>query len=179
LAVLPKRFERFKLSLHPEKTRLIAFSRPKTDDEARERDTFDFLGFTFQWAKSRKGYWVIKKTTARKRKSRFMKHLWRWCKANRHKPIGQQQEELSAKLRGFYQYFGISGNYKALDVIHSYAYCCWVRWLSRRSSKALVRFDYLRANHALPRPRIVHRYPTLHGLHSYTPGRRTPAWLHS
>ena len=156
LAVLAKRFERFKLALHPEKTKLIRFGRPGPKDQEK-RGTFDFLGFTFYWAKSRKGYWVIKKKTARKRKSRFMKKVWRWCKINRHKPIQEQHEMLSAKLRGYYQYFGVIGNSKSLSAVYEYIKYAWVRWLSRRSSKGSVRFDYLRANYPLPGPRIVHQ----------------------
>ena len=156
LGVLAKRFERFKLALHPEKTKLIRFGRPGTKDQER-RGTFDFLGFTFYWAKSLKGYWVIKKKTTRKRKSRFMKKVWRWCKINRHKPIQEQHEMLSAKLRGYYQYFGVIGNSNSLSAVYEYVKYAWVRWLSRRSSKGSVRFEYLRANYPLPRPRIVHQ----------------------
>jgi hypothetical protein len=73
MEVLPKRFERYKLELHPEKTALIPFGRPRNDTEGRPRGTFDFLGFTFHWGQSGQGYWVIKKKTARRRLSRFMK----------------------------------------------------------------------------------------------------------
>jgi hypothetical protein len=105
------------LKLHPDKTRLIEFGRPWSNEQGRKRGTFDFLGFTFHWGKTLKGYWAIKKKTARKRLSRFMKQLWRWCKANRHEPIGDQHLMLISKLRGFYQYFGVRGNYKALEVV--------------------------------------------------------------
>lgn len=156
MAVLPKRFGRFKLSLHPDKTQLIEFGRPRSDDQGRNRGTFDFLGFTFHWGKTLKGYWVIKKKTARKRLSRFMKQLWQWCKANRHEPIGDQHRMLISKLRGFYQYFGVRGNYRALEVVFEYAEKAWRRWLSRRSSKGVVMFEYLRGRYPLPKPRIVH-----------------------
>jgi RNA-directed DNA polymerase len=85
MAVLPKRFERFRLNLHPEKRCLICFQRPGSGDNTKS-GTFDFLGFTFYWGRSLKGYWVIKKKTARKRLSRFMKRLWQWCKDYRHDP---------------------------------------------------------------------------------------------
>jgi group II intron reverse transcriptase/maturase len=78
MEVLPKRFNRFKLDLHPEKTRLIPFGKPPQN--GKPKGTFDFLGFTFYWGKSLKGYWVIKKQTARKRRNRFMRMLWNWCK---------------------------------------------------------------------------------------------------
>ncbi len=90
MEVLPKRFNRFKLELHPEKTKLIPFGRPFGDTKG----TFDFLGFTFYWGKSLKGNWVIKKQTARKRRNRFMRMLWRWCRESMHDPLKEQHDAL-------------------------------------------------------------------------------------
>ena len=160
LAVLPKRFNRFGLSLHPEKTKIIPFKRPSSNNEdGKGNGTFDFLGFTFYWSKSRRGYWVIKKKTMRKRLSRFMKGLWRWCRDNRHEPLKEQHKTLCLKLRGHYQYYGVRSNYKALEVIFEFAEKAWRYWLSRRSHKGGIRwekFEKLRANFPLPKPRIVH-----------------------
>lgn len=157
LEVLPKRFGRYNLALHSEKTVLIPFARPKSHDKGgKGKGTFDFLGFTFYWSKSRQGYWVIKKKTARKRLSRFMRMLWHWCKENRHEPMPVQYDTLCSKLRGFYQYFGVRGNYKALETVFEYAEKAWRRWLSRRSQNGDVLFEHLRASHPLPKPRIVH-----------------------
>jgi group II intron reverse transcriptase/maturase len=156
MKVLPKRFERYNLSLHPDKTSLVCFSKPFTKKESKERGTFDFLGFTFYWAKGRKGYWIIKKRTARKRLSRFMKRIWQWCKENLHEPIGEQYKMLCSKLRGFYQYYGVRSNYKALEAVFEYTEKAWRRWLSRRSQKGKVLFEDLRKTYPLPLPRIVH-----------------------
>ena len=160
LAVLPKRFNRFGLSLHLEKTKIIPFKRPSSNNEdGKGNGTFDFLGFTFYWSKSRRGYWVIKKKTMRKRLSRFMKGLWRWCRDNRHEPLKEQHKTLCLKLRGHYQYYGVRSNYKALEVIFEFAEKAWRYWLSRRSHKGGIRwkkFEKLRANFPLPKPRIVH-----------------------
>jgi RNA-directed DNA polymerase len=156
LAVLPKRFERYGLTLHPDKTSLVWFSKPYSEKEAKERGTFDFLGFTFHWGKSRQGYWVIKKKTARKRLLRFMKRVWQWCKENLHEPIHEQHEVLCSRLRGFYYYFGVRGNYKALEVVFEYTERAWRRWLSKRSHKGKVLFEDLRKTYPLPVPRIVH-----------------------
>jgi len=109
--VLPRRFERFELSLHPEKTKLIRFSKRIC---GKGNGTFDFLGFTFYWSKSLKGCQAIKKKTARKGLSRFMKGIWEWCKESRHKPMADQYEILCSKLRGFYQYFGVRSNYSSV-----------------------------------------------------------------
>jgi len=156
MEVLPKRFERFKLSLHPEKTQQIQFGKPSGNGKGR--GTFDFLGFTFYWARSGNGYWVIKKKTARKRLNRFLRMLWSWCKASRHDPSGLRYSLLCSKLRGFYQYFGVRANYKTLEVAYEYAAKAWRHWLSRRNSKGKVFFDDLRKRHPLPMPGIVHNF---------------------
>ncbi len=154
--VLPKRFSRYGLSLHPEKTRVIPFRKPTSKVERKGKGTFDFLGFTFYWAKSLKGYWVIKKKTAGRRLNRFLKMLWKWCRANRHVLMADQYATLRSKLRGFYQYYGVRSNFKALEVVFEYAEKAWRYWLSRRSHKGKVWFADLRKTYPLPVPRIVH-----------------------
>ena len=154
--VLPKRFNRYDLTLHSEKTRVISFRKPTSKVKRKGKGTFDFLGFTFYWAKSLKGYWVIKKKTAGKRLSRFLKMLWQWCKTNRHDPMKEQYKVLCSKLRGFYQYYGVRGNFKALEVVFEYAEKTWRQWLSRRSQKGKVWFADLQKTYPLPLPRIVH-----------------------
>jgi len=156
MEVLPKRFNRFSLTLQSEKTRLIPFRKPNSKGDGKGNGTFDFLGLTFYWSRSRRGYWVIKKKTARKRLRRFIRMLWQWCKENRHDPMEEQHDVLCSKLRGFYQYYGVRGNYKALEVVFEYAEKAWRRWLSRRSHKGTVLFDELREKYPLPLPRIVH-----------------------
>jgi len=159
MEVLPKRFNRFGLALHPEKTRLIPFKKPNSKEKGKGKGTFDFLGFTFYWSKSRRGYWVIKKKTANKRMARFMKRLWQWCRKNRHEPIKEQYKELCTKLRGYYQYYGVRSNYKALEVVFGYAEKAWRFWLSRRCHKGRIswkKFEVIRLSNPLPKPRIVH-----------------------
>jgi group II intron reverse transcriptase/maturase len=157
--VLPKRFNEYGLALHPEKTAVIDFRRPPSKVNGKGKGTFDFLGFTFYWSKSRRGYWVIKKKTAGKRLLRFMKGLWRWCRENRHEPIKEQYRTLCSKLRGYYQYFGVRSNYKPLEVVFEHAEKAWRFWLSRRSHKGGIsweKFEKIRASFPLPKPRIVH-----------------------
>ncbi|QTA93403.1 reverse transcriptase domain-containing protein [Desulfonema magnum] len=158
MEVLPKRFERFGLSLNMKKTKLIPFGKPDKAGKYRP-GTFDFLGFTFYWGKSLKGYWIIKKKTARKRLSRFLKALWDWCRRNRHKPLKEQYRALCEKLRGYYQYFGVRSNYRALAVVHEHAVKAWRYWLSRRSHKGGItweKFVKIKAGFPLPLPRIIH-----------------------
>jgi len=108
LAVLPKRFARYGLSLHPDKTRLIDFRSPRGGgprgpSEQPRRQTFDLLGFTHYWAKSRRGYWVIKQKTARGRFRRAFRKVADWFRRNLHEPIAVQYRAVQQKLRGHYQ----------------------------------------------------------------------------
>ena len=159
--VLPKRFNRFGLTIHPKKTALIKFRKPGCrENKASGNGTFDFLGFTHYWARSRRGYWVIKRKTRRKGLKRFLKSLWLWLKMNRHLLLEEQHRTLCSKLRGHYQYFGIIGNYKAISVINHFARRYWKYWLSRRCHKGKIDWEKFLSTtlvkFPLPKPRIVH-----------------------
>jgi hypothetical protein len=115
MEVLPKRFEKYGLKLHPEKTRLLDFKRPGEQGvEGDEPATFNFLGFTHYWAVSQQGNWVIKRKTIKERLSRALKRLNQWLREVRHEPIAKQHKDLCAKVRGHIQYYGITGNSKAI-----------------------------------------------------------------
>ncbi|MGB7539466.1 MAG: group II intron reverse transcriptase/maturase [Anaerolineales bacterium] len=176
MEVLPKRFGRFGLGLHPAKTRLITFQKPDgKEDGGAKPGTFDFLGFRHYWAQSRQGYWVIKRKTARKRLSRTLKKIWSWCRTHLHHRMGEQYRYLSLMLRGHYQYYGIRGNFRMLEVVLDYAEHAWRYWLSRRSQTSAIpweRFDVLRNVYTLPKPSIVHgniRSALRDGNHCYAP----------
>jgi len=159
--VLPKRFDRFKLTIHPQKTVLVEFKPPPHKEQSADgKGTFDFLGFTHYWAKSRRGYWVIKRKTVGKRMRRFIKSMWLWCRENRHEYLREQYGTLCSKLRGYYQYYGIRGNYKLLEVVFEHTERAWRYWLRRRSHKGWTSrgklMEYLREKWPLPTPRIVH-----------------------
>src|SRR5437016_4029170 len=115
LEVLPRRFSKYGLTIHPDKTRLVPFVRPPrgvTDNATTPGSgpgTFDFLGFTHYWGRSRKGNWVIQRQTATRRLHRAIKTIAAWCRRNRHQPIPTQHVTLSQKLRGHYAYYGITG----------------------------------------------------------------------
>ena len=160
MAVLPKRFARFGLRIHPTKTTLIAFRRPDAHQASTNGNgTFDFLGLTHYWTTSRRGFWVIKRRTARKRLRRTKKSLWRWCRINRHAPLHYQYQMLCLKLRGHFRYYGVRGNFRLLVEVRRCAEKAWQYWLSRRSSKSAIgweKFQKLLETYVLPIPRIVH-----------------------
>jgi len=145
MTVLPKRFEKYGLTLHPDKTRLVPFKRPSykpvrnddDDDGPDEPGSFDFLGFTIHWGKSLAGKWVVRNRTAKSRFARALKRLSEWCKRYLHAPLVWQQKILNAKLRGHYGYFGRIGNRSRLWVFLYKARIVWKRWLARRSQRAL------------------------------------------
>ena len=157
LAVLPKRFARFGLELHPEKTRLIGFQPP--DDPSSGRGTFDLLGFTHYWGRSRKGRPIIKRKTAKGRLARAVHRVGQWCCHHRHLPIPDQHAALARQLLGHYAYYGITGNWRSLARFHRQVERCWRKWLHRRSGRSLMTWDRFRrllARFPLPSPRVVH-----------------------
>jgi RNA-directed DNA polymerase len=160
--VLPKRFGKYGLSLHPDKTRLVRFIRPARGAwKDRENGTFDFLGFTHYLAKSRQGGWVVKRRTIRKRLRRAISRFAEWCKFNRHMSIKEQWEKLSQKLKGYYQYYGIRGNYDSIDWVYYMLRVAWRRWLGRRSQKGYLnkeKFQKILDTFPLPKPRIVQKW---------------------
>lgn len=162
-AVLGKRVERFGLTLHPEKTRLVDF-RPKRPDAvgqpAAQAMNFSFLGFTHFWGKSRKGNDTVWQRTAKDRYARALSALWIWCRANRHTSLKYQHAALSRKMSGHYAYYGISGNSRRLGCYAYQARRTWRYWLSRRSRQEVSweAFQQLLLRFPLPRPRVVHCY---------------------
>ena len=156
--VLPKRFGRFGLTINTDKTKLVRFSNPSESE--RESETFDFLGFTHYWAKSRQGHWVIKRKTMKKRLVRFIKSMWQWCRKNRHIAINEQHKAICVKLRGYYQYYGIRCNYGAIHLAYINTLKAWRYWLSRRCHKDYINFEKfdksIVAKMPLVKPRIVH-----------------------
>ena len=161
MAVLPKRFTRFRLTMHPEQTALIAFKRPPSRNQsAGGTGTCDLLGLTHYWGKTRQGYWVIKPKMIGKRLRRCMKESWTWCREHRHAPLQEQYRTLGAKLRGYYQYYGIRGNFKMLAVVCEHTERAWHYWLSTRSHKGHINWQkfegFLRQKLPLPKPRILH-----------------------
>jgi RNA-directed DNA polymerase len=163
MAVLPQRFGKYGLRLHPEKTRLVPFRKPKEPEDpsgpgTAASGTFDLLGFTHYWGKSLKGNWVVQRKTASSRMSRALGRIRQWCRANRHEPITQQHRALVRKLRGHYAYYGITGNGRALCAFRRWVERAWRMWLGRRNNLGLNwdRMTTLLAAFPLPPARVVH-----------------------
>lgn len=160
MAVLPKRFARLGLTLPPEKTALMAVGQPEARQTSGQGNgTVDFLGLTSYWAQSRRGCWVSKRRTARKRLRRTKKSLWRWCRANRHAPVQYQYPMRCLKWRGHFRDYGMRGNDRLLEEVRRYARETWRYWLSRRRSKSSIsweKFEKLQETSVLPLPKIVH-----------------------
>ena len=163
MAVLPKRVGRFGLTLHPVKTRVVPFRRPRGGGDNDDRGnggprpgTFDLLGFTHFWGKSRRGRWVVKKKTAASRMVRAVKRVSEWCRRARHRPLREQHKVLSSKLRGHYNYYGVTGNSWSLERFRYEAVRLWWKWLGRRSQRArLTERRRKRLKQLFPLPSVV------------------------
>ena len=165
---LEERFAKFDLEIHPEKTRVISFGRYERENANRQKrraNTFDFLGFTHYCGKSRKGNFIVGRTTSRKEFRKKCKELNVWLKATRNATKTRQWWPiLAAKLRGHYQYYGVSGNGASLRRFNTVAMRLTFKWLNRRSQRKAFNWSnfnaYLR-HYPLPKPRVMHNLYTL------------------
>jgi group II intron reverse transcriptase/maturase len=157
--VLPKRFGKYGLGLHEGKTRLMDFRRPRGGRDKPE--TYVFLGFTHYWGKSRKGSWVMKRKTAKKKLKAAAQRVYEWCKKHRHDPVKDQWKALCRKMTGHYGFYGITFNSKGIRLFYEQAKRSWRKWLNRRSRDRDMpweRFNRLLEHYPLPKPRIVHKF---------------------
>jgi RNA-directed DNA polymerase len=160
LDVLPKRFGKYGLAIHPDKTRLVPFRSPARSGDGgsgkgASPGSFDLLGFTHFWGRSLKGNWVVKRRTAANRLQRAVRKIAVWCRRNRHRPIVEQHQTLGQKLCGHFAYYGIVGNGGALRRFRDAVARLWRKWLSRRTRGAPFswdRFNLLLGRYPLPAP---------------------------
>ena len=165
-AVLPKRLGRFGLTMHPVKSRLVPFRRPRfgwrpgqDGDRFPPPGRFDVLGFTHYWGLARTGSWVLKRKTAKDRLRRTLTAMNRWCGVHRHASVAEQHRMLVSKLRGHCAYYGITGNASSLSTCSFHVVHIWQKWLNRRSQKRSMpwkRFLRLLARYPLPRMTAIH-----------------------
>lgn len=157
LEALTKRLEEYGLQLHPEKTKLLDFRSPP---RGGGRATFDFLGFTFYWGKTRRRKEVVKVKTARKKLTAKLNEMYEWCRTNRHQPMWEQRRQIELKLKGHYQYYGVSFNIRSLQVYRQRVREMWRKWLNRRGGKPMTYESlerYLKV-FPLPQPYIKHSF---------------------
>ena len=166
--VLRERFAKFDLELHPEKTRVISFGRYERDNAYRQKrkaNTFDFLGFTHYCSKSRKGRFMVVRKTSREKFRKKCKEMNAWLKSIRNaRKAKDWWPVLKAKLRGHYQYYGVSGNMQALKRFYTTILRLTLKWLNRRSQRksfSWARFHEYLKHYPLPKPRIFHNLYTL------------------
>jgi group II intron reverse transcriptase/maturase len=166
LTVLDKRFSKYGLTLHPEKTRLVEVGRvalEKAERTGRAAATFDLLGFTHIAERSRRGAYRPGVRTMKKRLKRGLKQVGQWCRTHRHDPVATQQATLNAKLRGHYQYYGRSSNFQGLLKFYRVVRTTWHKWLSRRTRGTPMPWDNyskLLQRYPLLPPQITHTWAT-------------------
>lgn len=152
---LEERLRKFGLELAAAKTRVLPFSRYRLGETS-----FDFLGFEFRWGTDRQGQARLKRRTARKKFRSSVKRVAAWCKKHRHLRIKEQFRRLNAKLRGYYNYYGVNGNYASLNEFYHLLQRLHLKWLNRRSQCPSYTWDgyyALRQDFALAQPHIVGR----------------------
>ncbi len=158
MGMIRPRFERYGLRLHPEKTRLLPFRRPLGGQSGGKGPaTFDFLGFTVYWRRTRAGRWMPAFKTRKARLGKAFRAIADWCRRHRHLPVKEQHAALTRKLVGHFNYFGVNGNVRALALLVHRARNIWRAWLGRRSQRGAVswaRFTALLRTYPLPAPRI-------------------------
>ena len=166
LAVLGKRLARFGLTLHPGKTRIVDF-RPQRAGLAchptTDGTTFDFLGLTHVWGRSRNGKDMVRQVTAKSRFARAVAAVSDWCRHHRHWSSRDQHRRLSSMMRGHFAYYGVGGNSRRLRWFANQVVRVWRKWLSRRDREGVVRWTRLNEmlrRHPLPSVRIIHGYAT-------------------
>jgi len=162
MEVLPKRMGEYGLTLHPDKTRLLPFRRPpKGQGSGKGEATFDFLGFSFYWARARTGRWGMQCKTRSASLRRAISSIYDWCRRYRHLPVQVQRRSLARRVRGHYNYFGVSGNFRSLLYFAEAVRKAWYKWLRRRSQRHRLtweRYDkWCKTSWQLPRPRITVR----------------------
>jgi len=152
---LAKRLAKFKLHMNEEKTNVISFSKRKAS-QGKKQGTFDFLGFTFFWGKSRKGHMLPKLKTSSKRMRSKLKKFKEWIKSVRTWSEADIWERFRQKMQGHFQYFGVSHNRSGIMKFYRAALWLMFKWLNRRSQRRSYTWEkfFLAVNKVYPQPRL-------------------------
>jgi group II intron reverse transcriptase/maturase len=161
------RLEKFALSLHPEKTRLIEFGRyAARDRKARglgKPETFHFLGFTHICSRSRRGVFQLKRQTRRDRMRARLRAIKEELRRRMHEPIPLQGKWLGHVVRGYFAYHAVPTNSRCLGAFRHYVVDLWRRSLAQRSQRDRTTWNRMAklAAEFLPLPRILHPWPSV------------------
>jgi len=162
---LRERFAKFGLELHPDKTRLIEFGRHAARRRAArglgKPETFDFLGFTHICAKSRSGWFWLKRITISKRMRAKLREVNDQLKQRRHQPIPVQGQWLRSVLQGHAAYYAVPGNTDAVSAFRYHVTQHWFQALRRRSQRTRINWTRMNriATRWLPQVRVMHPFP--------------------
>ena len=158
MKVLPKRFEKYKLELHPDKTKIVNLHSKRGEGNR----SFDFLGFTHYLGKSRKGKAILKRKTSSKKLTLALNKVQDWIKHNRHMKLKDLIPVLNVKLRGHYNYYGITFNSRGINSYYEQVKRSLQKWLNRRGGKPVWNWDrfnkLIKEWMPLFKPRIYHSY---------------------
>jgi len=156
---LSERLGKFGLEVSPEKTRILLFSRSML----KQSETFDFLGFEFRPTISRNFKPIIRRRTSRKKLRASIAAFTEWIKTNRNKKISKLMTTLRAKYRGYWNYYGVIGNYGSLKTFYYRTRRILFKWLNRRSQRLSYNragFEDLLNQFLIPAPKITEKYPS-------------------
>jgi group II intron reverse transcriptase/maturase len=164
LLQLEQRLGKGKLKLSKEKTKVVEFRRPPADDagnKGRKPETFEFLGFTHYWEKSRKGLYIVGRRTGNKRFRKAIGKVKDFLRTCRNKmPLKDIWQRVTQKLHGHYAYYGVSGNYRKIKLFHHQVERLLFKWLNRRSQRKSFNWEQYskyEQRFPLPKPKIHHR----------------------
>ncbi len=161
MEVLPKRFAKYELTLHPDKTKLIDL----TSQRGESGRSFDFLGFTHYLDKSQKGNRILKRKTSTKRLTKAITTISQFIRLNRHMKLRNLIAAINVKLRGHYTYYGITFNYKSISRFYLLVKRSLFKWLKRRGGKLKWIWETfsMLVNQWIPlvRPFIYHSYASI------------------
>lgn len=157
---LGKRLEKYELKLNEEKTKMVNFSKRKTQQGIKQ-EVFDFLGFTFYLGRSMQGRTIPKLKTCGKRYRSKLNKVKDWAqKIRNQESLGTIWKTFCSKLRGHVQYYGVSFNSKAVANFLREAEKILFKWLNRRSQRKSFdwnKFKLFQKKHPLPEAKVIHK----------------------
>jgi RNA-directed DNA polymerase len=155
-SALKPRLAKFGLEIAADKTKTLRFGRNGGPHNGR----FDFLGFEFYWEPDRKGQPRVKRRTAAKKHLAALQRIKDWIKEHRYQVLGRTMKTLRAKLQGTWNYYGIIGNFRRMQLLYDEACRALYKWLNRRSQRrslTMPAVNRLMARFQVPHPRIVEK----------------------